>query len=1530
AQWGGALNIKGSADIQNSTFFANTATTHGGAIKVVDGSEINLTYVTIAGNTATDAGGGINVESGDSVLNMTGVLLADNTAANVGNDCNITTGGTITGTNTFNLIENNECGITPLLTADPSLATLLADNGGSTQTLKLQNTDSVAVDAIDETTCITLEIETDQRGITRPQENGCDIGAYELEFNLATAPTDLILTPSSQTEIKLDWTDASSDETGFKVLREGVEIIALALNTNTFTDNGLTCGTTYNYEVYASNGAGDSTPALTGSQASADCTILVAPSNLTASVESNEQIRLSWTDNSSDEINFNLLRDNTLIATIAADSTAYTDSGLSCETAYTYTLYASNTGGDSASVTVTGNSGECPDNSANPPNAPANLVTEALSETQIKLTWLDDSAIEDGYSVLRNGAFLVELAANSTSFTDQNLTCGTDYTYSIFATNQYGDSEHLTQNDQTLACGSDILPPLPVDPIDPTTQPTTDPTNGNTTDGTNSSGGVTTDPTLNPPSNLSATLKPDNTVELAWLDNSDREIGFIVQRNNQILAELAENTQAFTDTFIQCGFVYDYVVMATDGNANSLAATMTIVAPLCDTNTDIPTTEFVETPTNIDTNILTPYNLIVTAISPSEINLTWSDDNLIHSGHYIERDGIGITTVAANTHSFINRNLHCEQTYTYSVQTTVDNFASEAAHASVLMPACPTQTTDNATNVDSEGNALFSLTILTAGEGGVFECGQQCVQEYLLQTEVFLIADPVLNWEFIGWTGACDEAGRVVMNKNQQCTANFALINDAEQPATTQAEVSLQLNVEGEGSIQNCGNACTYVYPHGTDVVLNALPAQGWTFKDWRGLCNFGHIRLEQDITLCTAVFELLPDLSQAEAPQNTDTIQIENGQINNGNIPQNGSVSHIHFIGDNQNNGLVTSVTIEQNAHLQGGRLSGSNVNYGTVQDVNIRPYSELEGGRVQGDVQNDGTLRNVSIEDGATVSGGGSLGGKINNGGKINDMVLEPDTIIIGGELTGIIVGDLEQPARIGDTIINYAVISNMCLTPTVELGAGVIIGQNVTLPNTEGNLTILDFCVYQTEVKEINQNDLAGRIEPAAFSTFTPEMMKQLPPEDMALLTEEGLAFLDSNAAKQMTGEQFENILLESLKGLAPETLDALPVNIVKNMNAEQIANLDQEQFKDETGDKTKQSRAVTKLLTNISKQVLKDSGIDPADLLPENWQIDPETQEIKPSVGSRVVYKSFELQNKHENLNMPETPDFSSGFGINGEGTPLIDNLNQGLGQTQLDDASTPLFRLEDVSKFRFKQKDNSILNVLGSAEFSDFVFSFLPDTSTIQQTDKDEVSVGLTQVAGGFLQITMPNNQQFVMIPSPDKPDELHAIFGEDAIIQINDKGEVFITYIDGDTVRFLVIMFNALVENDTDSERLVFIADITSTRSRNSRAIREGRVVFSDGTAQNVYPAVLYPELLIGLLSQIGAENVIYNVDGTFSLSFNGQVLTLLPTYDTQAQSLDVWERIDSSLNVENNELVYSVQDTNTSQLMTFRLVISF
>src|SRR5437867_1888085 len=79
-----------------------------------------------------------------------------------------------------------------------------------------------------------------------------------------------------------------------------------------------------------------------------------APSKLTSTAISSNQIRLNWVDNSTNESGFKVERGNsssgpwTQIATVGAGVVSYSDSGLEASTLYFYRVRAYNSVGDSS------------------------------------------------------------------------------------------------------------------------------------------------------------------------------------------------------------------------------------------------------------------------------------------------------------------------------------------------------------------------------------------------------------------------------------------------------------------------------------------------------------------------------------------------------------------------------------------------------------------------------------------------------------------------------------------------------------------------------------------------------------------------------------------------------------------------------------------------------------------------------------------------------------------------------------------------------------------------------------------------------------------------------------------------------------------------------------------------------------------------------------------------------------------------------------------------------------------------------
>lgn len=361
------------------------------------------------------------------------------------------------------------------------------------------------------------------------------------------APSNLVLKPLGSQSIQATWADNSSNESGFTVWRRtdsGAygQIASLGAGVTTFTDNSVITGPQYSYQVAAFNANGNST----FSAAASAKTGPYAPSKLAVAVVNSTQTRVTWLDNSTNETGFRVFRrlsggSYAPVADTAANATSFVDGAVSGSTTYFYTVCAlgapfQSLAATEVSVFVPGTVG-----------SPSSLVATALTSSQMKLSWTDNSTQEAGFRILRRSdttpyAQVGTVGTNVTTFRDSGVVPGTHYFYEV---NSYDAS-------------------------------------GNNSPVSNEAAGYTGPKA---PSGLTASALNPTGIRFAWADNSSDETGFRVFRsltgtNWTAIAVTSSNVTQWVDSNVTGGTRYYYTLNAIGSPFESAASnSVSVIAP---------------------------------------------------------------------------------------------------------------------------------------------------------------------------------------------------------------------------------------------------------------------------------------------------------------------------------------------------------------------------------------------------------------------------------------------------------------------------------------------------------------------------------------------------------------------------------------------------------------------------------------------------------------------------------------------------------------------------------------------------------------------------------------------------------------------------------------------------------------------------------------------------------------------------------------------------------------------------------------
>jgi fibronectin type 3 domain-containing protein len=561
----------------------------------------------------------------------------------------------------------------------------------------------------------------------------------EAETDVPGQPTDLVATIEPGPQVRLDWTDNATTETGFEIERcAGVSCIDFTLLTTVGADV-----TTFTEAVGVSEAYRYRVRAVTATRASGYTGIVLASTNPPATPTgfasniTSANVDLVWTDVADNELGYEIERcdgqtceDYALLETLAAGATTYRDLSAVIDTTYRYRIRAVNASGESdyaATVTV----------STYRPPVPADFTATTQSATSVLLEWTDETGIETGFEIDRcTGADCVDfvtvatLSEDVTSFLDVTLSPDQTYTYRMRAIGIWGASDYTANAEAS----TDI--PLP-------------------------------------PSDLVATLVSDTRIDLQWTDNSGVETGFTVERCSDVpgvecsdfteLTTLGADVSSYSDETVAFGLRYRYRVLAfsaagaSDYSAVAEAITAVPVDVTLDAanvvsptevelqwtpvpnadnyvvvRTDIntaavdtvatlphPTAQYLDAATTGETyeyrvvgvnvigagggNVLTaslnpppvPTNVSAVALSPTQVQVTWTDNGIDEIRFYVQRclgsdceDFDDIVTLGGNVTEYLDEDVIAGGKYRYRVVTANEvGFSAPSAAAFVNLSA---------------------------------------------------------------------------------------------------------------------------------------------------------------------------------------------------------------------------------------------------------------------------------------------------------------------------------------------------------------------------------------------------------------------------------------------------------------------------------------------------------------------------------------------------------------------------------------------------------------------------------------------------------------------------------------------------------------------------------------------------------------------------------------------------------------------------------------------------------------------------
>lgn len=519
------------------------------------------------------------------------------------------------------------------------------------------------------------------------------------------APTTMAVATSSETALTINWSDRSSNETGFEIYRRLSQdhpwVLAgqVSANRTSFLDSGLQAFTRYQYAVRSVNADGGSTYLYGSGKTGTDAAAPTAPANLEVVKTNRSSIGLQWqpaTDNADGQgsITYQVYSNNksTLVGTTTG--TSFTVRDLPAQRVYNFSVQA---------VDQLGNKSEF-----------SNQITAGTYYNGLSYTYY-----EGNIATVHDISLLTPLKAgiipnfNISTHRNKNdyfafkfegfINIPTSGTYTFYTTSNDGSTltingtevvnnngRHSSQERSgtiSLTAGYHEIKVLYFEYIG----------SGETLSVRWQGPGITkqlipdaafkenfTQP-RGPatPGSVTATALDHQRITLRWADNSTNESGFEILRSTSnngtfaVVKTVNTNTTQYTDTELKASTTYYYKIRAINSSGESAYAGLNsgtwVNAKTAAGSTSLPA----------------PSALTAYRTSNTSAQLKWTDNTYNETGFEVWRSTNGVNfsrlvTTGANINTFSDNNISTSTSFQYRVRAINGGSSSGFSNTTAL------------------------------------------------------------------------------------------------------------------------------------------------------------------------------------------------------------------------------------------------------------------------------------------------------------------------------------------------------------------------------------------------------------------------------------------------------------------------------------------------------------------------------------------------------------------------------------------------------------------------------------------------------------------------------------------------------------------------------------------------------------------------------------------------------------------------------------------------------------------------------